>query len=88
MTPRLPLYALPLLLMLASCAAPSPVLPQVVPPPQIPPPPQVTAPAPQGSYWAKVCNYRQSLQETLKLTLTPIEPCLLGGPDKPQPNVR
>lgn len=51
-------------------------------------PPQVTAPAPQGSYWAKVCNYRQSLQETLKLTLTPIEPCLLGGPDKPQPNVR
>lgn len=84
MTPRLHLYALPLLLTLASCAAPSPpVLPKVVPPPQLPPPPQVTAPAPQGSYWAKVCNYRQNLQETLKLTLTPIEPCLLGGPAKP-----
>lgn len=74
------LCALLLPLMLLGCAAPCPpVLPAVVPPPQIPPPPVTTAPAPPGSYWGKVCNYRQSLQQRLSVKLTAIEPCVRLG---------
>lgn len=76
------LCALPLLLILASCAAPSPpVLPAVVPQRQNPAPPQVTAPAPQGDYWKKACEYRRNLQQELSVKLTPLEPCLRLGLD-------
>jgi len=83
MKPILLPFALLLPLILASCAAHSPpVLPAVVPQRQIPPPPQVTAPAPQGDYWKKACEYRRSLQQELSVKLTPLEPCLRLGPEK------
>ena len=60
--------------------------PRPTPPPQppvIPQPPSVSSPPPEGTYWKKHCDFRQSLQQRLKITLQPSEHCSGHGPGSP-----
>lgn len=62
-------------LQVTSCATPSPSLPVVPEKLTIPQPPLVEEPKPSGFYWAKVCDFRKTLQERLSLKLPPGGPC-------------
>jgi hypothetical protein len=68
-----------LLTLIAGCSSSGSPNLVAVQAPKAPPLPQVKEPEPSGSYWQKVCNYRQSLQNRLKVTLTPIERCVTLG---------
>ena len=78
------LWLLPVTVMLMSCAATLPLkpapLPVAIAPPLLPPPPKVEEPPPKGTYLQKLCDFRESLQSQLKLTLSPLELCSKPGP--------
>lgn len=72
-TATLPLLLLTALLT-ASCATSSPPTPPVVvSPPTLPAPPNVAEPKPSGFFWQMVCDYKKSLQATLKVQVTECE---------------
>lgn len=79
---RLQACALLLLLMLTSCASVSPPPPVVVKPPAIPAPPVTETLPPAGAYWLALCELRANVQRGLRVTLTPLAPCLALGLDK------
>jgi len=70
-------------LMLTACVAPSPSPSAAVVLPRIPSPPVSSEPPPPGIFWAKVCKYRQSLQETLNLSLPTFEQCATPATSAP-----
>ena len=77
-------FGLLLLLSAATLGACATSLPSVSVAPQkpleIPPPPVTKSPPPSGTYWQKHCDFRQSLQAQLKVTLPKSEHCKTGGP--------
>lgn len=72
-------FALLLTLIVGCSSTASPSLPAVVPPAKIPGPPKVAEPLPSGMYWQTHCEMLQRLQQRLKATLTPTEPCVRLG---------
>ena len=73
---------------LTSCASFSPKPTPPIGPPLLPPaapaPPSVETPPPEGTYWQMHCEFRQSLQRRLSVTLPPFEPCSRHGQEPPR----
>ena len=66
--------------MLMGCASNSPTLPPApVTPAAIPKPPVSPELPPSGTYWQRVCAFRSSLQERLKITRPMPEACTKAG---------
>ena len=63
-----------LALILSACATNSPPMPPTaVAPPRIPSPPAINVPLRSGGYWQRHCKLMQTVQQTLRLTVTPCE---------------